>query len=92
MEPCRIILHDMPAVEGLCSRSPGGDQDVGAEANAIAAVHTGRAERDAVDPLSTLESIPTAAEIRAALAQAAAVQQLDRWLAAEINSVVVGYR
>lgn len=87
METNRILLPNMPAIDGLCFRNPYGEQD----ADALAAVHTGRAAYDAVDPLSTQESIPTSEEVRAALAKAAATQQLDHWLVAEVNEQVVGY-
>lgn len=78
---------DMPAVSGLRFRSPYGEQD----AYVLAAVHAGRAARDAVDPLSTLESIPTVEDIRGALVQAAAARQLDHRLVAEVGEQVVGY-
>lgn len=87
METNQILLPDMPTIEGLYFRSPYGEQD----ADALAAVHAGRAARDAVDPLSTLESIPTREKVRSALLQAAAAQQLDHWLVAEVNEQVVGY-
>jgi hypothetical protein len=57
MESNRILLPDTPAVAGLSFRNPFGEQD----AEALVAVHAGRAERDAVDPLSSLESFPTRA-------------------------------
>jgi mycothiol synthase len=83
----QILLPDMPDVAGLSFRNPYGEQD----AEALAAVHAGRAGRDAVDPLSTLESIPSVEEMRAALAQAAAAQQLDRQLVAVVEGQVLAY-
>lgn len=68
-------------------RNPYGTQD----AAALAAVQVGRAVRDAVDPLSILESQAYHEAIRTALAQAATAQQLDRWRVAEVNGRVVGY-
>lgn len=76
-----------PPVDGLSFRKPAGEQD----AEALAAVHAGRAARDAVDPLSLQESIPTAEEMRSNLVQLAASQQTERWLIAEIDRQVVGY-
>jgi ribosomal protein S18 acetylase RimI-like enzyme len=87
METDQILLPDLPAVDGLSFRHPYGEQD----ANALAAVHAGRAARDTVDPFSILESLPTDEEIRTAITQAATAQQLDHWLVAEVNGQVVGY-
>ena len=87
METNQILLPNLPSVDGLCFRSPYGEQD----AEALAAVHAGRAGRDAVDPLSLLESLPTVEDIRLALAQAAASQRLDHRLVAEVSGQVVGH-
>ncbi len=87
METNPILLPDMPAVDGLCFRHPFGEQD----ADTLAAVHTGRAARDSVDPLSSLENIPSGEELRAALSKAAEAQQLDRWLVADVNGLAAGY-
>jgi mycothiol synthase len=86
METNQILLPDMPSFDGLIFRNPYGEQD----AEAQAAVHAGRAARDAVDPLSLYESIPTNEEVRLALAKAAAAQRLDHQLVAEVNGQVVG--
>jgi len=86
METNQILPPDMPAVDGLCFRNPYGEQD----ADGLAAIHAGRAAPVAVDPLSTLESIPTGEEIRTALAQAAAAKQLDQRLVAEVSGQVIG--
>jgi ribosomal protein S18 acetylase RimI-like enzyme len=61
------------------------------DAAALAAVHAGRAERDAVDPLSTLEQLPSAAQLAERLAKAEAQGELDRWLTAQAGGRVVGY-
>jgi mycothiol synthase len=87
MDTHPILLPDIPAVDGLCFRNPIGEQD----AEALAAVHAGRAVRDAVDPSSTKEGIPDSDFFRTALAQAASAQQLDQWLVAEVNGQVVGH-
>jgi ribosomal protein S18 acetylase RimI-like enzyme len=87
MESNQNLFPNLPPVDGLTFRNPNGEQD----ADALAAVHKGRAVHDAVDPLSTLESIPTGEEIRTGLAQAAAAHQLDRWQVAEVKGQVVGY-
>src|SRR5512139_3183952 len=81
-----LILPEIPPVNGLSFRNPYGEED----AEALAAIHAGRAEVDAVDPGSILESLPTEEEIRTALAKAAAAKQLDRWLVAEVNGLAVG--
>jgi mycothiol synthase len=86
MENNQILLPNMPSVDGLIFRNPYGEQD----APALAAVHAGRAARDAVDPLSLYEGIPTSEEVRLALAKEAAAQQLDHQLVAEVNGQVVG--
>jgi ribosomal protein S18 acetylase RimI-like enzyme len=86
METDQILLPDMPAIDGLCFRSPYGEQD----AEALAALQAGCAAPEAVDLLSTLEIIPTGEEMRTALVKAAAAQQLDRRLVAEVNGQVVG--
>ena len=87
METNHVLVPNLPSVDGLCFRSPYGEQD----AEALAAVHAGRAARDAVDPLSTKEGIPTSEFMRTLLAQAAAAQQLNRWLIAEVDGQVVGH-
>jgi mycothiol synthase len=87
IETRQILPPDIPAVEGLCFRNPVGEQD----ADALAEVHAGRAVRDAVDPLSTHEGIPTSEFFRTVLVQVASAEQLDRWLVAEVNGQVVGH-
>jgi ribosomal protein S18 acetylase RimI-like enzyme len=81
METEPILLPDPPAIPGLCFRHPRGEQDAGA----LAALSARRVELGAGDPYSTLESLPTREEIRAALDQAAAAQQLDHRLVTEVN-------
>jgi mycothiol synthase len=78
---------DPPAIANLRLRYPDGEQ----EAEALAAVHAGRAAADGLDPHAVLESFPNREEIRGALAKAAASQQLDRWQVAVVSGQVAGY-
>jgi len=80
-------LPDAPAIAGLHFRPARGAED----AEALYAVHTGRLAHDAVDPLSSLEDVPSLEGLRAALSQAAAENQFDQWLVAQIDDQVVGY-
>lgn len=82
-----MLAHQRPAEDGLSFRCPAGEQD----AEALAAIHAGRAVRDAIDPLSMLESVPTVEELHTRLAQLSAEGQLERWLIAEIAGQAVGY-
>jgi hypothetical protein len=50
-----IILPNAPAIAGLSFRHIRGVQD----ADAVYAIHLGRQERDQIDPLSTVESLPS---------------------------------
>ncbi len=82
-----IVLSDVPAIEGLSFRVIRGEED----ADAVYALRAGCVERDQVDLLSTSEGLPSRAEFHTTLAKAAAAQQQDRRLVAEINGEVVGY-
>ena len=53
-----MLAFQRSAVDGLSFRCPAGEQD----AETLAAIHAGRAVRDAIDPLSMLESVPTVEE------------------------------
>ena len=80
-------LPDAPAIPGLLFRPIRGEED----AAALQSVHEGRRVHDTVDPLSTLEGIPTLDDVRAVLTAAAAAGQHDRWLVAQVGEQVVGY-
>lgn len=89
MKIAPIHLPYMPAVDKLLFRRPTSDQD----ASALAAIHAGRAARDAVDPLSIVgnQDLPTAETLHAALVRAETEQRLDHWLVAEVSGQIVGY-
>jgi mycothiol synthase len=80
-------IPSLPVIEGLHFRNPNGEQDT----PALTAVQAGRAERDAIDPHSIVESHASSEKVRQALAKAAEARQLDRWLLAELNGQVVAY-
>ncbi len=82
-----IVLPDMPAVAGLHFRSVRGEQD----ADALYAVHAGRVARDAVDPLSTFEDLPSRDGLRRLLSESVAEGQQYQWLVAQVADHVVGY-
>ena len=82
-----IILPDAPAIAGLSFRHIRGVQD----ADAVYAIHLGRKEHDQVDPLSTLESLPSREQILATFSQMVAENRSDRSLIAQVDERVVGY-
>ncbi len=82
-----IVLPDMPAVGGLTFRSIAGEED----AALLYAVHTGRIDRDQVDPSSHFEDVPSLDGLRDDLSQAVAAGEQDQWLVAQIHDRVVGY-
>ena len=87
METNSLPPSDLPVIANLRLRHPAGEQ----EAEALAAVHAGRAAADGLDSQALLESFPDREKIRSALAEAAASHQLDRWQVAEVNGQVAGY-
>jgi ribosomal protein S18 acetylase RimI-like enzyme len=82
-----ISLPAAPAVPGLSFRPLHGEED----AAALSAVHTGRQERDAVDPLSTLEWVPQPDDLRPGLAGVIEAGQQDRYCIAQVGEEVAGY-
>jgi mycothiol synthase len=82
-----IFLPDAPAIAGLSFRHIRGAQD----AEAVYAIHMGRKECDQIDPLSTVESLPSRDQILTTLSQVAQENHQDRTLIAEVNERVVGY-
>lgn len=55
------------------------------------AIHLDRKARDAVDPMSSLESIPSLESLRRSLSDAVAKARQAYWLVAEVERCVVGY-
>jgi ribosomal protein S18 acetylase RimI-like enzyme len=82
-----IYLPDAPDIAGLRFRLIRGAED----AEALLAVHTGRAARDGVDPLSISERPPSLDSLRETLTKAVGAEQQDRWLVAQIGERVIGY-
>ncbi len=82
-----LTIPDAPPIPGLTCRPIVGVAD----ADALHAVHLGRAGHDQVDPLSTTEGIPTREHLLAALTAAVAASQQDRWLVVQVAERVVGY-
>jgi ribosomal protein S18 acetylase RimI-like enzyme len=82
-----IHLPDAPAIAGLAFRPLRGLED----AAALYAIHQTRRIHDEVDPLSTLESVPTLEQVRTILSDAVAAGHPDRWLLAQVDETVVGY-
>jgi ribosomal protein S18 acetylase RimI-like enzyme len=74
-------------VERLSFRPIRGEQD----AEALRSLQLDRKVRDAVDPLSSLESIPTLESLRQSLSEAVATARQANWLVAEVDRRVVGY-
>lgn len=89
MDTNPFFLPEMLAINGLRWRTPESNRD----ARTLAAVHTGRAARDAVDPLSIVEDqdIPGIEALHSRLVQAEAEHQINRWMLAEVSGLVVGY-
>ena len=82
-----LHLPDAPAIVGLSFRPIFGEED----ADALYAVRAAVKAHDAVDPLSTTESVPSREQLLTQLAEAVAAGQQDRWLVAEVKERVVGY-
>ena len=82
-----IPSSDLPALPGVSFRPIRGVAD----ADALCAIHHGRQARDQVDPISTLESVPSLEQMQAALSNAVTQQQQDHWLVAQVGEQVVGY-
>jgi mycothiol synthase len=74
-------------VNGLRLRPIRGEED----APDLVAIHLARKDHDQVDPLSTLESIPSLESMQTALTHAMAKGQQEDWLVAEVDKRVVGY-
>ncbi len=82
-----IPLPDMPAVAGLGFHPIRGEQD----ADALYAVRAGCAARDQIDPLSTLEGVPSREQIAEMLSNAVTEHRQDCWLVAQVDGQVIGY-
>jgi mycothiol synthase len=74
-------------IDGLNFRPIRGEQD----AADLVAVHLDRKDRDQVDPLSTLESIPSLEAMQASLVNAVAKARQEDWIVAEVDESVGGY-
>jgi mycothiol synthase len=61
------------------------------DATDLAAIHLACKDRDQVDPLSTLENLPSLESMQTSLSNAMAKGQQEDWLVAEVNERVVGY-
>jgi GNAT superfamily N-acetyltransferase len=84
------LLYDIPespAIPGLRFRPLAGVSD----AAALYAIHAGRAERDGVDPLSSVERLWAREDFEASLAEMVAAGGADRTILAEIDGRPVGY-
>jgi mycothiol synthase len=79
--------RDLPAIEGVRFRPISGVED----GDALCAVHAGRQARDAVDPLSILETFPSRDDLREALARAKAAGLENEWLVAQAADRAAGY-
>ena len=82
-----IILADAPAIAGLIFRPLRGVED----ADALHAIHVGRKDHDGVDPLSTMESLPSRDQVLASLSKAVVENQHDQYLVAQVGERVIGY-
>ena len=87
MSVAPIILANAPAIAGLSFRPVRGEQD----ADALHAIHVGRKDHDGVDPLSTMESLPSRDQVLASLSKAVAENQHDQYLVAQVDERVIGY-
>jgi mycothiol synthase len=74
-------------INGLRFRPIQGEID----ASDLVAIHLDRKDRDQVDPLSTLESIPSLESMQRSLSDTIAKGQQEDWLVAEVDECVVGY-
>jgi mycothiol synthase len=74
-------------INGLSFRPIRGEKD----APDLVAIHLARKHRDQVDPLSTLENIPSLESMQTFLSNAMAKTQHEDWLVAEVDERVVGY-
>ncbi len=61
------------------------------DAEALYAVHVGRAARDGIEPTSPFEDFPGLEDLRATLTEAVEAGQQDDWQVAQIGDRVVGY-
>jgi ribosomal protein S18 acetylase RimI-like enzyme len=61
------------------------------EAEALESVHRRCMDRDGVDPLSSVESLPDIETLRASISTALALGRQERWTVAEVGPNVVGY-
>lgn len=61
------------------------------DAEALYAVHMGRAARDGIEPTSPFEDFPSLEDLREALTEAVEAGQQDQWQVAQIGDQVVGY-
>lgn len=82
-----IMLPNAPAVPGLAFRRTLIPDDL----PGLVAVHEGSAQADGVDPLSSMESVPTLDEMRARFAPTASFDPSVDALIVEIAGQVVGY-
>jgi ribosomal protein S18 acetylase RimI-like enzyme len=87
MSAIQVLVPDIPYIEGLSFRPIRGEQD----AETLYAVHTGRVGRDGVDLLLHHEDMPSLADLRSELSQAASAGENDFWLVAQVHDRVVGY-
>jgi mycothiol synthase len=82
-----IVLPDAPSVTGLTFRHLRIPEDP----PELLAVHEGSAQADAVDPLSSMESIPTLDGIRARFAPSSTFDPATDALVVEMDGQVIGY-
>jgi ribosomal protein S18 acetylase RimI-like enzyme len=82
-----IILPETPAIPGLEFRHARIPDDF----PVLVAVHEGSARADGVDPLSSMESIPTLEDMRPRLAPSSTFDPTADALIVEMNGQVIGY-
>ena len=82
-----ILIPDAPAIAGLSFRHIRGVKD----ADALHAVHVGRKDHDEVDPLSSVESVPSRDQVIESLSKAVAENRQDWYLVAQVDEHVIGY-
>lgn len=87
MSVIQIFAPAVLGIEGLVIRPLRGEED----ADALYAVHAGRAAHDGVDSLLHCEDTPSMESLRRHVAQAVENGEQDRWALAQINKQVVGY-
>jgi mycothiol synthase len=81
-----VELPCAPAVAGLTFRYARGPED----ADALSAIHKGRAAHDRIEPLSDMEDFPSRDGLATQLASARNEGTLDQWLIAEVDRAPVG--